>query len=135
MVGADREIRHFAGEFAYLSNFFPAEVVWDGAEYPTIEDAYQAAKTVDPEERRRIRALRTPGQAKRHGSRIKVRPGWEEMKLEVMASLLRDKFTRHAALREKLLATGSARLVEVNPWVIGIGECRAAEGRITWAAC
>lgn len=37
-------IKEFQGEYRWLSNFWPARVVLDGVEYPTVENAYQASK-------------------------------------------------------------------------------------------
>ncbi len=44
-------IREFKGEFRFLSNFFPSRIYHDGIEYPTVEHAFQAAKTLDFEQR------------------------------------------------------------------------------------
>lgn len=38
------------------------------------------------------------------------------MKLDVMEACVRDKFTRNADLRRRLLETGDAELVEGNTW-------------------
>lgn len=38
------EIKGFFGEYRFLSNFWPAKVFLDGEEYPSVENAYQAAK-------------------------------------------------------------------------------------------
>lgn len=112
----ERQIDDFRGPFAFLSNFFPAPVTWEGVEYPTVEHAYQAAKTLDPEEREKVRRATTPELAKKMGQRLTLRPDWPEMKVEVMRSLLRQKFQRHADLKELLRKTGDAHLVEGNTW-------------------
>ncbi len=41
-----------------------------------------------------------------------VAPGWSRTKFDRMRGVLRAKFTQHADLRELLLSTGDARLVE-----------------------
>ncbi|HEU0076845.1 MAG TPA: NADAR family protein [Longimicrobiaceae bacterium] len=102
----------FAGVLDFCSNFHPSPVFG----YPTVEAAYQAAKTTDPAVRARIRAAPAPAQAKRLGRGLALRPGWEEMKLDVMRTLVREKFSRHPALAERLLATGDVELVERNYW-------------------
>ncbi|MGH7133744.1 MAG: NADAR family protein, partial [Phycisphaerales bacterium] len=83
---------------------------------PTVEHAYQAAKTLDPAERRRIAALPTPAEAKAAGRKLQMRADWEAVKFTVMETCVREKFTRHTDLREKLLATGDAELQEGNTW-------------------
>ena len=62
-----------------------------------------------------LRILSCP-EAKRLGGRIPIRYDWESVKLDVMETLLRDKFTRHADLRILLLDTGDRELVEGNTW-------------------
>jgi len=111
----NKAITHFRGPYRWLSNFWPAKVTFDGMEFSSVEHGYQAAKTLDLAVRRQIAALPTPGQSKRHGRRLKVRDGWDSMKLVVMEDLLRQKFA-DADLRQKLLGTRDAELVEGNVW-------------------
>lgn len=108
-------IEKFSGSFRFLSNFYPAPVSMRGEIYPTTEHAFQAAKTLDPAERKTIRSASTPGQAKRLGRTVALRSDWEEIKLDVMAACLRAKFSREP-LRSRLLATDKATLVEGNEW-------------------
>lgn len=124
-------IREFQGEYRFLSNFWPATVVFEGITYPSAEHAYQSAKTLDITERRRIAALSTPGEAKRAGRALTLRADWERVKFDVMERCVRDKFMRNADLRARLLATGDAHLEEGNTWgdrvwgtVDGVGENR-----------
>lgn len=115
--------------FGFLSNFHPAPIHLDGEEWATSEHYYQAQKSADPEYRRRVREARTPGKAKRlgvdpelprrfsHSSWFRkngtaFRPDWNESKVEVMRRVVRAKFGQNAELRERLLATGEAELVE-----------------------
>ncbi len=110
------QIHVFSGEYRFLSNFWPALVMLDGMAFPTVEHAYQAAKTNDMIERRRISALATPGQAKRAGRELHLDSDWDgERKEAVMLDLLRQKFSI-PKLREMLLATGDRDLIEGNTW-------------------
>lgn len=111
-----KQITRFDGQYRWLSNFWPAEVEFEGVLYPSSEHAYQAAKTLDLEERQLFLGAVTAGQAKRLGRRITIRKDWEAVKLEVMAAILYDKFTRHPELKQKLLDTGGAELIEGNSW-------------------
>ena len=124
-------ITSFEGEYRFLSNFYPAVVVFEGITYPTVEHAYQSAKTLDMNERRRIAAIADPAEAKRAGRALKYRADWEQVKFDVMETCVRYKFTHHIELRKKLLATGDATLEEGNNWgdriwgvVDGVGENR-----------
>jgi ribA/ribD-fused uncharacterized protein len=110
------KIDRFAGEFRFLSNFYPAMVVYKGLVYPDAEHAYQSAKTLDMSERARIAALPTPAEAKHAGEALKYRADWPQVKYQVMLDCVRDKFTRNPDLRIKLLATGDAYLEEGNTW-------------------
>jgi ribA/ribD-fused uncharacterized protein len=98
----------------FYSNFYPAPVVFEGLLYACAENAYQAAKTLDPEKRREFQALR-PGQAKRAGRKLILRLDWEQVKVDVMYQIVKDKFTRHRKLRELLLSSNE-ELLEGNTW-------------------
>lgn len=110
------DILGFFKEYRFLSNFQLATVELDGLEYASTEHAYQAAKTEDAAQRRRIREAQKPRDAKSLGSQVKMRMDWEQIKIGVMKDLVRQKFSKHKELKEKLLATGDAYLEETNTW-------------------
>lgn len=114
MKGLDLDICEFKGPYAFLSNFYPSEVEFDGIVYPTVEHAYQAAKTLNPEERTCIRDQPTPAEARRAGRRVAMRENWDSIKLWIMAFLVQQKFSRHEMLRKRLLSTGDRYLEEGN---------------------
>jgi len=108
-------INWFDGEYAFLSNFYPCRVyMGDSINYPSVEHAFQAMKSTELKDRAMISALDTPGKAKRAGKKLKLRENWEEIKVNVMRQALMSKFRDNKELREKLLATASAILVEGN---------------------
>ena len=109
-------IESFTGQHRWLSNFWPCRIVLDGKVYDSIEHAFQASKTRIEEERRDVRLAGSPGEAKRLGRRVTLREDWEEIKLPMMAELVLQKFSKHADLKEKLLATGDEEIVEGNSW-------------------
>lgn len=115
-------IDRFDGEYRFLSNFWPCKVLFDGDEYLSVENGYQAAKTLDPGERKNIR-MSTAGQAKRYGKIVRLRPDWSMHRLAVMTDLVWQKF-QDPELARKLLATGNQKLVEGNVW-----------GDTFWGAC
>jgi ribA/ribD-fused uncharacterized protein len=111
-------IDKFTGEYRFLSNFYPATVEMDGEIYPTVEHAYQAAKTTDNDIRAQIRSKPTPGGAKKLGGNRKLvtlRPDWEYVKVSTMENLVRQKF-QNQDLEAMLVATGDQELVEGNSW-------------------
>ena len=105
----------FDGEFAFLSNFHPSPISDGNLIFPTVEHYFQAAKTTNMEEYKAIAAADTPGQAKRLGRKVTLRPDWEEVKDQVMLDALRKKFSDDK-LRSMLLATGEEYLIEGNTW-------------------
>lgn len=106
-------IDSFSGKYRFLSNFYPAPVEMYGVRYPTVEHAFQAAKSLDINERERIRLAATPGQAKRMGRTVTLRPDWDEFRLVAMKSLVERKFTDEE-LAERLLQTMPHELIEGN---------------------
>lgn len=109
----------FFEDYRFLSNFWYAEVEYDGVVYPTNEHAFQAAKFDNLEYRKIIAAAKTPGIAKRLGqTRVyPLRENWEQgLSTQVMGELVAKKFANHSDLRDKLLTTGREILVETNHW-------------------
>jgi len=126
-------ITSFLRPHAFLSNFSKAPVVLDGVEYPTVEHAFQAAKTLDGGGREKIRCKAHPKWARETGrsKSFPVREGWEAMREEVMLGLLRQKFS-DPVRAQQLLSTGRRRLVEGNLWGDRYwGMCRDDAGE--WA--
>lgn len=108
-------IDSFTSEYFFLSNFYHYPITHEGIQYPTSEHAYQAAKTLAHLDRIRIADLPTPGQAKRYGRNITLRPHWENIKVATMRDILNLKF-QDDNLRNALLRTGEAELIEGNYW-------------------
>ena len=108
-------INSFFGEYRFLSNFWACDVYYEGLTYPSSEAAYQAAKTLDMNERRQFLNL-TPGQAKRFGKKITLRDDWEEVKCDVMSEIVWNKFNGNSYLTNLLIATGDEELIEGNTW-------------------
>jgi ribA/ribD-fused uncharacterized protein len=84
-----------------------------------VEHAYQAAKTLDLKKREKFSLENNPkltaAGAKRLGRKLKLREDWEAVKLDIMRGLLIQKFI-HPQLRDQLIATGNAELIEGNWW-------------------
>ena len=110
-------------KYRFLSNFWLADVYYEGCIYPSTEHAYQAAKTLDIDARKMIQEAPSPGKAKRLGQMVVYRPNWENIKYSVMEYLLRQKFN-HSELKQLLLETGLEELIEGNTW-----------GDVYWGVC
>jgi len=109
-----KEINSFNGKYRFLSNFQAAKVKLDGVTYDSVEHAYQAAKTLDKDERKKFQGI-TAGESKRLGRSIVLRKDWESVKINIMRDLLKQKFSEHT-LKTDLLDTGDAVLIEGNNW-------------------
>ncbi len=113
----------------WFSNYEPCEVPFtaQGITYYTVEAFFQAMKTHDIQERRKVAAM-SPSEAKRYcgprNKQFKLRDDWETIKNDVMLYALRKKFLLGTADHAKLLATNDKPIVEWNNWHDNIwGEC------------
>ena len=111
------EIIHFystGDEYGCFSNFAAYPIELSGNRWPTSEHYFQAQKFEESERREEIRNALSPMQAARMGRDRKktLRPDWESVKVAVMTDAVRAKFTQHEELRQVLLGTGDAELVE-----------------------
>lgn len=113
-----QEIRFYrANEKPYgpFSNLYRRTIVFEGEEFATSEHAYQAGKARKPAVRRWLMEAPSPAllAMAAHGLYYwDIAPGWSKTKYDRMRAVLRAKFTQHDDLRELLLSTGNARLVE-----------------------
>ncbi len=117
----------FTDTHFFLSNFYPSRVSFEGEIYPSVEHAFQAAKTLDPISRNIIRLSNTPGQAKKFGRKVDLRPDWKQVKFEIMYQLLKEKFEA-PVLRQRLLETGDSLLIEGNDWGDRVWGCVLLKG-------
>ncbi|WP_066592296.1 NADAR family protein [Sphingomonas pruni] len=98
-----------------FSNLFRRDIEFEGEVFPTSEHAYQAGKARKSEVRKWLMQAPSPAllAMAAHGLYYwDVSPGWSTRKYDRMRAVLRAKFEQHADLRELLLSTGEARLVE-----------------------
>lgn len=112
---AEKTIRSFRGKHAFLSNFHTAPFQWDGRTYLNAEAAFQSAKCLSPEERTAFTQLNGV-KAKQAGKRVPLRSDWEQVKVAIMADVVRAKFTQNPDLARKLINTGDAAICEGNTW-------------------
>jgi len=109
------KIFRFVEEYAFLSNFYPATIIFEGIRYQTLEHAFVASKTLDKQFRKKIAKLpaKDAGLAKAMGRKCKLRPGWEEIKIRMMKDFLTQKFNQEP-FKTKLLDTADQELIEGN---------------------
>lgn len=111
-------IKEFTGPYHWLSNFamLANPLTMGGRSYPSVEHAYQAAKTKHGVWRQKIRDAESPGLAKKLGRQIPdyaMRHDWDDVKLRAMYFLLVGKFSQ-PHYKKLLLATGDRELIEGN---------------------
>lgn len=109
------KIDNFAEGYAYLSNFFEVPVWYKGIMFKNSEAAYQAQKMLNPDDKFNFKYL-SAKEAKKLGRKVELRPDWEDVKLKVMEEICLAKFTQNATLRNALILTGDAELIEGNTW-------------------
>lgn len=109
-------ITSFSGPYRFLSNFWIVNLRIGDMHFISAEHAYQAAKSLDPQDWANISSIETPGGAKRAGTKLKLRPDWDEIKLDVMRVILEAKFTQNPNLMSALIDTGDEELIEGNYW-------------------
>lgn len=99
------------GEF---SNFSAYPIKVKGKVWPTSEHYFQAQKFEDKVLQEKVRKAKTPMLAAKLGRdrKLPLRRNWESMKDNVMYEAVKAKFTQYAELKELLLSTSQAKLVE-----------------------
>lgn len=110
-------IPNFTGPYHFLSNFYVATVKDEfGTVWPTSEHMFQAHKTFNLDERAAMTLMPTPGQAKRLGRKLTLRPDWEDIKVQIMWDVVSRKFNQHEDLQALLVSTEPHKLIEGNTW-------------------
>lgn len=117
MSEVQQDAIHFysvSDDYGEFSNFAPFPIEVKGKRWPTSEHYFQAQKFAGTERAEEIRKAKSPMVAARMGRSRKhrLRKDWESVKDNVMREGVLARFTQHADLRELLLSTGAAILVE-----------------------
>lgn len=110
-------ITSFTGEYEFLSNFYVDSAEVHSAIFGmmrTGEHIFQAAKADREEGYLQFHRINTPGEAKKAGRAVSLRPDWEEIKIDVMLEVIRAKFRQGTLLAKRLEETGDRHLEEGN---------------------
>lgn len=100
-------ISRFDNEFAFLSNTYNADILYQGLTYKNAESAYQAQKT-KCENLRKVFTETSPYEAKELGKQLVLRNDWDQV--SVMKSVVYEKFYQNPEIRILLLNTKDAIL-------------------------
>lgn len=106
-------IDNFKGEFDFLSNFYSTYMIFNGKEYRNTEAAFHAQK--DPSRADEFQKM-TASEAKSLGRKVDLRGDWEDVKVELMAQIVYEKFAGNSYNAKLLLDTGDRELIEGNWW-------------------
>ncbi len=111
------KIDRFLEENFFLSNFYLVDIEYNGLIYPSVEHAYQAHKSFNIQEKKLFTDKNMPPRvAKKFGQHISLRSDWKDVKLTIMRDLIWRKFFHNNVMKEKLISTAPAELIEGNWW-------------------
>jgi len=106
-------IPEFQGQYRFLSNFWNCPVTYNNITFLNAEAAYQAQKCPD----RMLEFVNLSAfEAKKLSHKVALVSSWDNIKTQIMADIVYQKFLQNPELRDKLLATNDAYLVEGNNW-------------------
>lgn len=114
-VHDDKNVKGFFYYYRFLSNFYLIPVEYEGKVYPSSENAYQAAKCANVEDREKFINI-GPEESKALGKKVEKIHNWDIIKPEIMYRIVKNKFTNDFTLRLMLLVTGERFLEETNYW-------------------
>jgi ribA/ribD-fused uncharacterized protein len=122
-------ISAFRGRWTKLSNYSSCVVFYGGHAYQSVEHAYQAQKAGDLATQKLIRDQPTPATAKKLARSLPRRADWDTVKVPLMRTLLKEKFSQEPE-RSILLSTGDEELIEGNWWNDTFwGQCPLGTGQ------
>jgi N-glycosidase YbiA len=123
--------------YGCFSNFSLHPIQLEGTFWQTVEHYYQAQKFVGTENERlivTIQNVKTPMEAATIGRdrTCKVRPDWEQVKIQVMWQGVLTKFLTHTDIQEILLETGDELIVEDSPidYYWGCGQDKTGQNQL-----
>jgi hypothetical protein len=105
----------FKRDYFFLSNYYRCKVPYFGEIWNHAEGAFQAAKLLMREDRKRFLFL-TPSEAVCEGRALKIRDDWDWVKNTVLFQILLSKFCFNPDLLQKLLATENMELDGEQGW-------------------
>lgn len=109
------KIREFRDKYQFLSNFQRCNVIYDCITFDSVERAYQYSKCYKASDKAKILETKTAKEAKSVGKQIKLRSDWGKVREGIMRDLVTQKFAEDP-LRQMLLDTGDATIIEENWW-------------------
>ncbi|MDE6209502.1 MAG: NADAR family protein [Lachnospiraceae bacterium] len=113
-------------EYGCFSNFAHYGFKLDGKWWMTSEHYFQAQKFYDTQYEEEIRLLDNPMKAAEMGRNrdLPLRKDWEQVKDDIMRKAVFEKFTQNKEIRDILVSTGEATIIEntINDYYWGCGK-------------
>lgn len=97
--------------YEFLSNFWGEPVTLNNFKFKNAEAAFWSQK--DPSKANKFIKL-SPSEARKLGKSIEGTNNWNQRRIPVMEEVLRAKFNQNSNLKQRLLDTGEAYLVEAR---------------------
>lgn len=101
----------FRKEYMFLSNFYECPFLYEGILFRNAEACFHSQKVLAVNERLKFKDL-TASESKKLGRRVDLRSDWEDIKDDIMYSIVMAKFKQNESLKNKLLSTGEKFLLE-----------------------
>lgn len=101
------KITEFSAKWRFMALNFPVQIPLENVWYGSVLHAYEAAKTVIPEERHRV-LMAGPAEAETAGKTVTLRSDWEAVRLDYLRYLIWYKFAMYPELGTRLLESGYA---------------------------
>lgn len=117
-------LQKFDGSYSCFSNFYLREVKYKDKIYKTKEHAFQCQKATNCRDFEYVFNAPTPLKAKRRSRAINLRDNWNHVKVSIMKEIVLEFFKQHNDLRDILMSTDDAELIEGNDW-----------GDVFWGVC
>ena len=110
------QITSFSGEYRFLSNFYPVDIIWEEEYFTCSEQVYMYQKCALESDRKKILSFSKAADIKRVGRQVQLVDGWDSgLRDKAMMNALKAKF-ENRTLRGCLRMTTGALLVEGNTW-------------------
>ena len=104
---------HRSGKYRSFSNWYNRSFIYKGITWATSEHALMSEKNPkDKKYQKKLIKSTDPGEAKRLGRKVKLRPDWDKVKLNIMIDILYAKFSQNPDLAKLLLDTGNRPIHE-----------------------
>jgi len=108
-------IDDFSGEYEFLSNLYMEPIYYHFyGWFKSAEHIYQYEKARNEEDKRRIREAETSLEARNIGEKVPIRKDWFTVRFGIMKDILWCKFAYNERLRNLLLNTGEAEILNIT---------------------